>query len=68
MRRSEKIEWFLRIVVFGAALVVGVVGSWAMWVSTRDYRALLLFVLAFVAVFGSMIYLIKRKGLRMLQT
>ena len=68
MRRSEKIEWFLRIVVFGSAVVVGVVGSWAMWVSTRDYGPLLLFVLAFVAVFGSMIYLVKRKGLRMLQT
>jgi len=44
MRRSDKIECFLRIAVFGWALVVGVVG------------------------FGSIVYLVKRKRLRMLQT
>ncbi len=68
MRRSDKIEWFLRIAVFGSALVVGIFGSWNVWVYTQDYGALLLFVLAFIALFSSMIYIVKKRKLRMLQT
>jgi len=68
MRRSDKIEWVLRIAVFGSALAVGVVGSFGMWVSTRDYWALLLFGLIFAAVFSSLVYILRRRKLRMLQT
>jgi hypothetical protein len=68
MRRSDKIEWFLRIAVFGSALAVGVIGSFGMWVSTRDYWALLVFGLIFAAVFSSPVYIVRRGKLSMLQT
>jgi hypothetical protein len=47
MRRSDKIEWLLRIVVFGFALAVGIIGALNIGLSSKDYAALLLFVLGF---------------------
>jgi len=68
MKRSDKIEWFLRIVVFGSALVVGIIGALNVWASLQDYNAVVLFVSVFVILFVSMVYLVKRRKLRMLQT
>jgi hypothetical protein len=68
LNRSDKIEWFLRLAVFGSALVVGIIGGLNVWASLQDYTALLLFVLAFVILFVSMVYLVRRRKLRMLQT
>lgn len=68
MKRREKIEWFLRIAVFGLALVVGLIGAMNVWTSLQDYTALLLFVAVFVILFVSMVYLVKRRKLKMLQT
>jgi hypothetical protein len=68
MKRSERIEWFLRIATFGSALAVGVIGAWSIWVSFKDVSTLLVFILAFAAIFASMIYIVKKGKLRMLQT
>jgi heme A synthase len=68
MKRSEKIDWILRIAVFGSALVVGIIGAWNVWASLRDYTALLLFVFAFIILFSLMVYLIRRRKLGMLET
>jgi len=68
MKRSDKIEWFLRIVVFGSALVVGIIGALNVWASLQDYNAVVLFVSVFVILFVSMVYLVKTRKLRMLQT
>jgi heme A synthase len=68
MKRSEKIDWILRIAVFGSALVVGIIGAWNVWASLRDYTALLLFVFAFIILFSLMVYLVRRRKLGMLET
>jgi hypothetical protein len=68
MKRSDKIEWFLRIVTFGSALAVGIIGAWSIWVSSRDVSALLVFILAFTAIFVSVAYVVKKRQLRMSQT
>jgi hypothetical protein len=68
LKRSERIEWFLRIVTFGSALVVGIIGAWSIWVSFKDTLTLFVFILAFAAIFASMIYIVKKRKLRMLQT
>lgn len=67
MKRSEKIEWLLRVVTFGSALVVGIIGVWSFWRS-QDYNGLLLFVLAFGILYAVLIYIVKRRKLRMLET
>ena len=68
MRRSERIEWFLRIGVFGSALVVGVLGAWGVWQSLHDYGALSLFVLVFAILLVSMAYIVRKRKLGMLET
>lgn len=68
VKRSDKIEWFLRIAVFGSALVMGIIGAWNVWASLRDYTALLLFALAFIILFSLMVYLVRRRKLGMLET
>jgi hypothetical protein len=65
--RPNQIEWLLRITVFGLALVPGIAGSWSIWESARDYGQLLLFILAFVVLYASMIYIVKKRKLKMLQ-
>jgi hypothetical protein len=35
MKRSEKIEWLLRIATFGSALAVGIIAAWSIWVAFR---------------------------------
>jgi hypothetical protein len=68
MKRSERIEWFLRIAAFGSALAVGVIGAWSVWASFKDVLALLIFTLAFAAVFVSVVHVVKKRKLRMFQT
>jgi hypothetical protein len=68
MKRSERTEWFLRIAAFGSALAVGIIGAWSIWVSFKDISTLLVFTLAFAAVFASVVYIVKKRKLRMLQT
>jgi hypothetical protein len=68
MKRSDKIEWFLRIATFGSALVVGIIGAWSIWVFFKDVSTLLVFILAFTTIFVSMVYVVKKRKLRMLQT
>ena len=68
MKRSEKIERFLKIATFGSALAVGVIGAWSIWVSFKDVSTLLVFILVFAAIFASMVYIVKKGKLRMLQT
>ena len=68
MKRSERIEWFLRIATFGSALAVGIIGGWSIWVSFKDISTLLIFTLAFAAIFASVVYIVKKRKLRMLQT
>jgi hypothetical protein len=68
MRRSEKTEWLLRIIVFGSALAVGVFGAWGIWQSFHDYGTLLLFVLFFAILFVSMAFIVRRRKLGMLET
>jgi hypothetical protein len=61
-------ECLLRTAVFGAALMVGVVGAWTIWQSFHDYSALSLFLFAFAILFVSMAYIVKRRKLGMLET
>ena len=68
MKRSERVEWFLRIATFGSALAVGVIGAWSIWVSFKDVSTLLVFILVFPTIFASMVYIVKKGKLRMLQT
>jgi hypothetical protein len=68
MKRSERIEWFLRITTFGSALAVGVIGAWSIWVSFKDLSTLLAFTLAFAIIFASVVYIVKKRRLRMFQT
>jgi hypothetical protein len=67
MKRSERIEWFLRIAVFGSALAVGIIGAWSIWRSFKDVSPLLVFILFFTTIFGSVLYIVKKRKLRMLQ-
>jgi hypothetical protein len=55
MRRSDKIEWLLRIAVFGFALAGGIIGALNIWQSSKDYAAPLPFVLAFAVLYSFMI-------------
>jgi len=68
MRWSERLEWFLRILVFGSVPVVGALEAWSIWQSLHDYRALTLFALIFVAFFAAIVYLVRRRRLGMLET
>jgi hypothetical protein len=68
MKRSDRTEWFLRIATFGSALAVGIIGAWSIWVSFKDVSTLLIFTLAFAAIFASVVYVVKKRKLRMLQT
>jgi hypothetical protein len=68
MKMSDKIEWFLRIVTFGSGLAVGIIGAWSIWVSFKDISALLIFTLAFATIFASVVYIVKKRKLRILQT
>jgi hypothetical protein len=68
MKGSERIEWFLRIATFESALAVGVIGAWSIWVSFKDVSTLLIFTLAFATIFASVVYIVKKRKLRMLQT
>jgi hypothetical protein len=68
MKGSKRIEWFLRIAAFGSALAVGVIGAWSIWLSFKDLSTLLVFTLVFAAIFASMVYIVKKGKLRMLQT
>jgi hypothetical protein len=68
MRKSEKIEWFLRIATFGSALAVGVIGAWSIWLSFKDLSTLLAFILAFAIIFAFVVYIVKKRKLRMFQT
>ena len=67
MRRSERIEWLLRVVTFGSVLVVGITGAWSFWRS-QDYNGLLLFVLAFGILYAVLICIVRRRKLGMLET
>ena len=67
MRRSERIEWLLRVVTFGSVLVVGITGAWSFWRS-QDYYGLLLFVLAFGILYAVLICIVRRRKLGMLET
>ncbi len=66
--RVQKIEWFLRIAVFGSALFAGVITAWSIWTSTGNLQALLLFILTFLTLFLSVAYIVRMRKLRMLQT
>jgi len=68
MRQSEKIEWLLRIAVFGSALAVGALGAWSIWQSFHDYAVLLLFVFFFAILFILVAYIVRRRKLGMLET
>jgi hypothetical protein len=65
--RPNQLEWLLRTVVFGFALVPGIVGSWSIWEFAHDYGRLFLFIFAFVVLYASMIYIVKKRKLKMLQ-
>jgi hypothetical protein len=68
MKRSDKIEWFLRIATFGAALAVGVLEAWSVWSSSRNLAELLLFILMLTTIFTLLVYIARKRRLRMLQT
>jgi hypothetical protein len=68
VKRSDRIEWLLRILVFGSALIPGVIAAWSIWVYTHSSEALALSILAFLAMYVSIIYIVKRRKLKMLQT
>jgi hypothetical protein len=68
MKRAEKIEWLLRIGVFGSSIAVGVLGGWSVWRAFHDLGALLLFALVFAILLVSMAYIVKRRKLGMLET
>lgn len=68
MRRSDRTEWFLRIATFGSALAIGIIGAWSIWVSFKNISTLLIFTLAFAAIFAFMVYIVKKRKIRMLQT
>ncbi len=68
MNKKGKIEWFLRVAVFGAALIVGLVGAWSVWSTFQDYGALSLFILVFTLIFVLLIYIVRRRNLGMLET
>ncbi len=68
MNKKGKIEWFLRVAVFGAALVIGIVGAWSVWLAFQDFGALALFILVFALIFILLIYIVRRRKLGMLET
>jgi hypothetical protein len=68
MRRSEKVEWFLRVIVFGCAVAVGSLGALGIWQSLHDAGALLLFVFLFAFLLVALVYIVKRRDLGMLET
>jgi hypothetical protein len=68
MKRNVIIEWFLRCVVFGAVLIIGIMGALSVWSAFQDYSALLLFVLVFALVFILMVYIVRKRHLGMLET
>jgi hypothetical protein len=65
--RPNQLEWLPRIAVFGFALVPDIVGSWSIWEFAHDYGQLFLFILAFAVLYASMIYIVKKRKLKMLQ-
>ena len=68
MRRSAKIEWLLRIGVFGSLLAVGALGAWGIWQTLHDLGALLFFILFFAILLLSVAYVVKTRKLGMLET
>jgi hypothetical protein len=66
--RPNQIEWLLRITVFGIALIPSIACSWSLWESTHDYGQLLIFIFAFAILYASMIYVVKKRKLKMLGT
>ncbi len=68
MNWNVKIEWFLRCVVFGAALVIGMIGAWSVWSAFQDYGALSLFILVFALIFVSLVYIVRKRNLGILET
>ena len=53
--------------VFGFALLPGIVAAWSIWVYTHDSEEFVLFAIAFLAIYVSVIYIVKRRKLKMLQ-
>ena len=66
--RSAKIEWLLRIGVFGSLLAVGVLGALNIWQTLHDLIALSVFIVVFAIVFFSLAYVVKKRKLGMLET